>query len=434
MREPFTLSSFPRAVLHVDGDAFFTSVEQSIHPHLKGRPVVTGKERGIIACASYEAKALGIKRGVSLWDARRICPELVILPSDYEIYSIYSKRMFEIMRRYTPEVEEYSIDEGFADITGMRRVFRCSYKGIALQLQAAVQQELDLTVSVGLSLTKCLAKIASDYRKPNGITAVQGKHIHLFLRRVPLADVWGIGPSTQQLLGKYGVHTAYDFVLRDERWVRKMLHKPGWEIWQELRGLSVKKLELQERSPQASIMKGKTFSAASTDRDYIYAKLIRNVESAFIKLRRCKMRTGELSVHLRAKDYNERGVGARLSRTTSNAMEAMPLIRQMFNQVYEAGKEYRSTTVVLGRMESDRQRQFDLFDDRVRIERMRELGKVVDRINGHYGKHRIFLGTGLVLGGVELNERDQPCWRKLNLLKGETKRRRVQIPRLDLRV
>lgn len=146
------------------------------------------------------------------------------------------------------------------------------------------------------------------------------------------------------------------------------------------------------------------------------------------------MRTGELSVHLRAKDYNERGVGARLSRTTSNAMEAMPLIRQMFNQVYEAGKEYRSTTVVLGRMESDRQRQFDLFDDRVRIERMRELGKVVDRINGHYGKHRIFLGTGLVLGGVELNERDQPCWRKLNLLKGETKRRRVQIPRLDLRV
>ena len=115
---PFTLSSFPRAVLHVDGDAFFTSVEQSMHPALKGKPVVTGKERGIIACASYEAKALGIKRGVSLWDARKMCPELVVLPSDYETYSIYSKRMFEIMRRYTPEVEEYSIDEGFADVGG----------------------------------------------------------------------------------------------------------------------------------------------------------------------------------------------------------------------------------------------------------------------------------------------------------------------------
>jgi DNA polymerase-4 len=116
--------------MHMDGDAFFTSVEQSMHPRLKGRPVVTGKERGIIACASYEAKALGIKRGVSLWEAKRICPDLVVLPSDYESYSIYSKRMFEIMRRYTPEVEEYAIDEGFADLTGMRRLFRCSYPGI----------------------------------------------------------------------------------------------------------------------------------------------------------------------------------------------------------------------------------------------------------------------------------------------------------------
>jgi hypothetical protein len=308
------------------------------------------------------------------------------------------------------------------------------YKDIALRLQASVQQELDLTVSVGLSLTKCLAKIASDYRKPNGITAVKGKHIHLFLQRVPLADIWGIGPSAQQLLGKYGIHTAYDFVLRDERWVRKMLHKPGWEIWQELRGNPVKKLEIQERPPQASIMKGKTFSASSTDRDYIYAKLIRNVESAFIKLRRCKMRTGEISVYLRAKDYNERGVGARLNRTTSNAMEVTPLIEHQFNQIYVAGKEYRSTTVVLGRMESDLRRQYDLFDDHVRIERMREVGQVVDRINRRFGKHRIFLATGLALGGVELNERDQPCWRKLNLLEGETGRRRIRIPRLDLKV
>lgn len=115
-------------------------------------------------------------------------------------------------------------------------------------------------------------------------------------------------------------------------------------------------------------------------------------------------------------------------------MEIMLLVEQMFNQLYVAGAEYRSTTVVLGRLESDRQQQYELFDDQVRIERMQNLGKVVDRINRRYGKHRIFLGTGLALGGVELNERDQPCWRKLNLLHGETKRRRIQIPRLDLKV
>ena len=134
----FINGSFPRAIVHIDGDAFFTSVEQSMIPSLKGKPVVSGQERGIIACASYEAKALGIKRGVSLWDARKACPHLIVLPSDYESYSLYSKRMFEIMRRYTPTVEEYSIDEGFADLTGLRRVHRMSYEQIARSMQKAI--------------------------------------------------------------------------------------------------------------------------------------------------------------------------------------------------------------------------------------------------------------------------------------------------------
>ena len=431
---PFTLSSFPRAILHVDGDAFFTSVEQSIHPHLKGRPVVSGKERGIIACASYEAKALGVKRGVALWEARKRCPGLVVLPSDYESYSIYSKRMFEFMRRYTPEVEEYSIDEGFADITGMRRLFRCSYEEIARQLQDSIHRELDLTVSVGLSLTKSLAKIASDYRKPNGLTAVRGKHIHLFLQRIPLAEVWGIGRSAQGLLGKYGIKTAYDFVRMDEKRVRKLLHKPGWEIWQELRGHAVKTLEMDVRPPQAGIMKGKTFSAPATDRNYVYARLIRNLESAFIKLRRHQMRAQELAVYLRRKDYDERGLSVRFNRGTSNAMEITPLVEQLFSRLYTEGTAYRSTTVLLGRLESDAERQCDLFEDRIRIERMREAGQAIDCINRRYGKHRIFLGTGLALAGMETHERDEPCWRKRNLLDGETKRKRIRLPRLDLRI
>ena len=112
--------TFPRAIVHFDGDAFFTSVEQAADPSLKGRPVVTGRERGIIACASYEAKALGVKRGISLRDARKICPQLVVLPSDYETYSLYSRRMFDIARRFPPIVEEYSIDEGFSAIAGLR--------------------------------------------------------------------------------------------------------------------------------------------------------------------------------------------------------------------------------------------------------------------------------------------------------------------------
>ncbi|NLX25448.1 MAG: DNA polymerase IV, partial [Lentisphaerae bacterium] len=383
---------------------------------------------------SYEAKALGIKRGVSLWDAKRMCPELVILPSDYESYSIYSKRMFEIMRRYTPEVEEYSIDEGFADITGMRRLFRCSYVEIAKQMQAAIQAELDLTVSIGLSQTKTLAKIASDFRKPNGFTAVSTKHLQSFLQQVPLADVWGFGKSSQELLRKRCIHTAHDFVLQDEEWVYKHMHKPGWEIWQELRGNAVKQVATKEEPPKGSVMKSKTFSAPSADRNYIFAKLVRNLESAFIKIRRHQLRSKELVVYLRRKDYDEQGLSVQLDQGTSNPMEVMFLIHEMFSRLYREGVEYRSTSVVLGGLESDRERQTELFEDRRGMERMQSLGQTIDQINRRYGKHKIFLAPGLFLQGVETNERDEPCWRKANLLKGETGRRRIFIPRLDIEV
>ena len=171
-------------------------------------------------------------------------PTSSFFPSDYESYSLYSKRMFENHAPLHTVVEEYSIDEGFVDLTGLRRVHRMSYEQIARSMQQAIQDELDLTVSVGLSLSKGLCKIASDYRKPNGFTAVRGRHIHLF-QRIPTEEVSGLGPNSVQMLQKYGVHTAYDFVQRPEKWVDKLLHKPGREIWHELRGKSLLPVNLE---------------------------------------------------------------------------------------------------------------------------------------------------------------------------------------------
>ena len=145
--EPLTLSSFPRANVHIDGDAFFASCEQSRRPKLQGRPVVTGKERGIAASMSYEAKARGVTRGMRLADIRKICPEAVILPSDYETYSLLSKRFFAIVRRYTPDVEEYSIDECFADLTGLRRPLRMSYLKIAERINPTATPIFDVSRS-----------------------------------------------------------------------------------------------------------------------------------------------------------------------------------------------------------------------------------------------------------------------------------------------
>ncbi len=168
-----------------------------------------------------------------------MCPGLIVLPSDYETYSLFSRRMFAVMRRFTPDVEEYSIDEAFSDITGMRRALRSSYEDIALRMKKEIERELGITVSVGLSITKVLAKVASKYQKPAGMTVIKGRDIAGYLNDLPVEKIWGIGPATTHYLGKLGIHTALAFARLPEKTVRQKFTKPGVEIWQELRGDSV---------------------------------------------------------------------------------------------------------------------------------------------------------------------------------------------------
>src|SRR3970040_178279 len=178
--QPVTIHSWPRAIMHMDADAFFASCEQAIHPELKGKPVITGKERGIVAAASYEAKNRGVERRMRLFEAKKVCPDVIMLPSDYETYSLFSVRMFEILRRFSPVVEEYSIDEAFVGLTGLRRSFHGSYEMIAEKMQKTIETELGVPVSVGVSLSKVLAKIGSKHRKPHGLTFIPGREIHRY--------------------------------------------------------------------------------------------------------------------------------------------------------------------------------------------------------------------------------------------------------------
>ncbi len=425
---PIMLESFPQAILHFDGDAFFTSVEQSLHPHYRGKPVVTGAERGIIACASYEAKKLGIKRGVALHDAQRICPSLIVLPSDYETYSLMSKRMFEIVRRWTPIVEEHSIDEGFADLTGMRRFHHCSYEQMGRDIQSAICAEIGLTVSVGISLSKGLAKLCSKYRKPNGFTAVRGRHIHLFLQRHALKDVWGFGKNTVAFLEKFGLRTAYDFIMQPEKWVAKNMTKVQVEIWHELRGKSIYPVNPEEKTDYATVSKCKTFTSPSADPDFVWAKLVRNLESACIKLRRHRLKAKQLLIALRFRDYRQVGVEAELNRATAVPAEALPLLREMFDRIFERGAEYRATMLSFGKISSDRCDQLDLFQDRVRIEKLEASARVIDRVAERFGKHKLTQGTALFLNRHPVTARDQQPWRKTHLLPGETARQRIDLP------
>jgi DNA polymerase-4 len=286
MAPPLTLQTLPRAILHIDGDAFFASCEQSRRPQLQGRPVVTGKERGIAASMSYEAKARGVRRGMRLADIRKVCPEAVILPSDYETYSLLSTRFFAIVRRYTPEVEPYSIDECFADIPGLRRPLRKSYLQIAASIKHDLDSELGFTFSVGLAPNKVVAKIASKWAKPSGLTAIAGRELHRYLAQLSVDQVWGIGYQTTALLRKHGVQTALQFMQQPEDWVKHYCSKPFYQIWQELRGDFIFELVTAEQEPVHILQKVKTFTPPSGNRALVFAQLAKNLENACNVLQR----------------------------------------------------------------------------------------------------------------------------------------------------
>ncbi len=432
MGTPFMLAAFPRAIVHLDGDAFFTSVEQALKPELLGRPVVTGLERGIIACASYEAKALGIARGMPLFEARRRCPQLVVLPSDYETYGLYSCRLFNILRRFTPMVEEYSIDEGFADLTGLRRHFRASYVEIARRMQEEVARDLGLTVSVGLAPTKSVAKICSKLRKPRGFTVCEGRHLHELLETVPLEKVWGFGPNTVELLKKFGLRTAGDFTARSEAWAGRVLGKIGRDIWRELRGQAVHEISSGSPALPATMIKSKTVLPPSADRDRIYAQLVQNVEAVLARARRFRLRPGAVGIMLRRQDFRHDGAEAVLSRSTASTLEALPIIAELFDQAFHSGVLYRATLVMLGRMEDDAMEQGDLFEDRVRIEKMRRLTAAVDAVNAQYGRQTLHSAAVLDLRKKAPVARDAVPARRETILEGETSRRRLGLPRWNV--
>jgi len=428
----FTLEAYPRAILHLDADAFFTSVEQLLHPELRDRPVVTGKERGIISCASYEAKARGISRGVSLWDARRMCPELVVLPSDYETYSVFSRRMFSILRRFTPVVEEHSVDEGFADITGLRRVHHGSYRDIAARVQEEIRRELGLSVSVGLSVSKVLAKLCSSFKKPGGITVLPGHCIHLFLRRIGVQQVWGVGDNTFALLAKSGIATAYDLATSQEKAVGAILGKRGLEMWNELRGNAV--LPVGAVSRRLTISKCKSITVPSSDRAFMLARLVKNIESACIKMRRLHIQSRQITVALRKSNFSQTCLCGVLPAPSSSAREFMPEALKLFNRLYEPGRHYRTVMVVFDELCDAWNRQGDLFEDVDLGSRNLRLDQAVDSAGRRYGKHTVRSATSLLVQAAPRNERDLPPWRRTHLLPGETIRRRLAIPMLDLNV
>jgi DNA polymerase-4/DNA polymerase V len=434
--QPLTIRSWPRAILHLDADAFFASCEQAIHPELKGRPVITGKERGIVAAASYEAKARGVERGMRLFEAKRVCPEAVFLPSDYETYSLFSVRMFEILRRFSPVVEEYSIDEAFVDLTGLRRSFHGPYEEIARRMQETVERELGLSVSAGVSLSKVLAKIGSKHKKPHGLTFIPGRDIHHFLRDLPVGKVWGIGPNTAAFLQKFGITTALQFAQADEAFIKQHLSKPYREIWHELNGRSVYPVTTESKSSYQSISKTKTFTPPSTDEEFVFAQLAKNLENACIKARRYKLAAARLVVFLRQQDFRDYGAEVKLTRPTAYPAELFGPLREGFRKLYRPQTPYRQTGVVLAGFVPESGVQYTLFDDTAKIQKLSHVYTALDELSEKFGKHTVQHGASLPakLQAQHEGERGDTPKRRGELFKGENRRQRLGLPMIHVKV
>jgi DNA polymerase-4/DNA polymerase V len=383
-------------IIHLDADAFFASCEQAVHPEYRGKPVITGKERGIVSAASYEAKALGIGRGTPLFKVKQICPQAIIVPSDYETYSLFSRRIFAILRRFTPVVEEYSIDEAFADISGLRRHHKGSYEQIAARIKSQIEKELGITVSIGLATTKVLAKLGSKWQKPSGLTTIYPYQIPDYLEKLSVEKIWGIGPQTTNFLSKYGIKTALNFIKTPEDWIKKNLTKPHVEIWHELRGTSVYTINTEAKDDYASISKFRTFTPPSKNKDEIFSQLSKNLENAFIKARRHNLSAKKISIALKTQEFKYDFSETKLNRTTILLNEIIPIVRRLYEQIYCSNVLYRSTGVVISQLTETTSNQLNLSEDPLKIDGQINLFKSLDELSLRYGKHTVFLGSSFI--------------------------------------
>ncbi len=389
-------ASYPRAIVHFDGDSFFASVEQAKDWRLLGKPIVTGGERGAVTSLSREAKALGARRGMPMQEIRRLCPDVIIMAGDYTAYSIYAQRMYGIAKTFTPLVEEYSIDECFADITGLEKSTGMTYEEIALAIKAKLQDSLGITFGVGLGPSKTLAKVASKRNKPDSFTALPKERIEEILSDTEIYDIWGLGGVSGNKLRGFGVFSALDYIQKPDAWLKEHgFVKPQRDTWLELQGHAVLDLSIGAHAKPHSVMVTRTFTPPSTDRAFIFSQLSKNVEGACAKVRRSGMKASALSFYLKTQEFTYHGVQIDLPCALDTPPLMLAEIEKRFDEVYATEIPYRASGVTLRSLRTEDSVTPDLFGDYAHEEEKGETFRTLDSMNKKYGRNTVYLGSSM---------------------------------------
>ncbi len=317
-------------VLHVDMDAFYASVELRRRPELRGRPMAVGGtgSRGVILSATYEARAQGVRSAMPVMRARRLCPELVTLPPDFATYQDVSFGVMEVFRSVTPLVEPLSLDEAFLDVRGAARRLG-SPRQVAAWIRATVQDEQDITCSVGVAGSKFVAKLASARCKPDGLLVVPPADVVTFLHPLPVEALWGVGEKTAELLRRLGLHTVGDLArTREETLQRALGPAAGAHLSALAWGRDERRVVPGE--PEKSIGAEETFGRDVDDAEVVLRELLRLSERTAARLREQSVAARTVSIKVRFADFATITRSRTLRLPTDTGREVYDTARQLF--------------------------------------------------------------------------------------------------------
>lgn len=390
-----------RVIFHCDLNCFFASVELLDKPALWDVPVaVCGDPKsrhGIILAKNEPAKKRGVQTAETVWQAKKKCPVLVLLPPHHELYEVYSRRVNEIYGRFTDLVELFGIDESWLDVTGSLHLFGGDARALADRIRATVKAETGLTVSVGVSFNKVFAKLGSDLKKPDATTVIPPEGWRDIVWPLPVGDMLFAGRSTQRVLGQYGIETIGQLAACPEEMAEQLLGKMGGQLWRYANGLDNSPVRPgHQREAVKSVGNGTTFPADLVRWEQIRQGLAPLCDSVATRLRRQRLYAGGVSVTLKGADFKTVSRQTRLDEPTHLMRDIWETAQELARQIWKAPTPIRAMTVTALYVTEDGQayRQLDLLGQASakRSERQEKLESAVDAIREKYGSGAIRFG------------------------------------------
>jgi len=403
----FTSGNIERAILHLDLDTFFVSVERLKNSTLIGKPVIIGgmSDRGVVSSCSYEARKYGVSSAMPMKLARNMCPDAVIIRGDMELYSNYSNIVTDIIAERSPLYEKTSVDEHYIDLTGMDRFYGC-HKW-SHELRQYIIKETGLPISAGLSVNKTVSKIATGEAKPNGEIEVQREAIHPFLDPLSINKIPMIGQKTYHLLRSMGIATIYTLRNIPAEMLEKLMGKNGLEIWKKANGID--STPVFSYSEQKSISTESTFDKDTTDLVRLNQLIVSMVEKIAFELRKQEKLTSCVTVKIRYSNFDTHTLQKRIPYTSFDHVLA-DVTKELFARLYQRRMLIRLIGVRFSYLVRGVQ-QLDMFDD---TPEKVNLYLAMDRMRKRYGRDAVKRASGVMTA----DEREEKAMRQIeNALK-----------------